>query len=109
MQIDQHTLPEVQELFAGWSEHTPTNILVKALVKGLGGEVNAPPAVSQEIPQHVFDAMQNSALAGIAAKAGPRLPITRGKDAGLPKSSPVFDFDELRERNKDVLRRRAKK
>lgn len=44
--------------------------------------------------------MQKSALAGIAAKAGPRLPIVRGADKGLPKAAPVFDLDEMRLRNK---------
>jgi len=109
MQIDQHTLPEVQDLFAGWGEYTPTNVLLKALLKGLGGEQTPPTVSTPDIPSHVFDEMQRSALAGIAAKAGPRLPITRGKDAGLPKVAPVFDIDALRERNKEVLRRSAKR
>jgi hypothetical protein len=51
--------------------------------------------------------MQRAALVGIAAKAGPRLPIMSGPDRGLPKTLPTFDMEELKRRNIDVLKKRA--
>ena len=92
---------EVKELFEGWGEYPPTNILVKALVEGFGGKTSSLPS-QQEIPPAAMEEMQRSALAAIAIKAGPRLPIVRGKDKGLPKAPPVFDLDELRRRNANV-------
>ena len=97
-EIDSHTLPEVRELFDGWSDHPPTNLLVKAIVEGLGGgkpKTYAP----VDVPPEAFEQMQKSALAAIAVKAGPRVPIIHGKDKGLPKAAPIFDLDELRKRN----------
>lgn len=53
-----------------------------------------------------FEAMQNSALGAITSKAGSRLPVMQGKDPGLPKAAPVFDLDELRKRNSDIMSQR---
>lgn len=53
-----------------------------------------------------FEAMQNSALGAITSKAGNRLPVMQGKDPGLPKAAPVFDLEELRKRNSDLMARR---
>ena len=113
-EIDSHTLPEVNELFSGWDEHTPTHLLVKALVEGFGGgKISSPsppgsanPAYA--VPLEAQAAMQTSVLNNIAAKAGPAMPILRGRDPGLPAKPPSFDLDELRERNLDILRKRAK-
>lgn len=108
-QVDGHTLGEVNELFAGWDDYPPTNILVKALVEGFG--VKKKPKTDGEdfvVPQEAQDAMQRSAVGAIAAKADPRwLPVTRGRDRGLPKAAPVFDLTELRERNLEALRKRV--
>ena len=108
-QIDEHTLLEVNELFKGWEDYPPTNILVKALVNGFGGIKK--PKVDEDgftIPSEAQDAMQRSAVGAIAAKADPRwLPVTRGRDRGLPKAAPVFDLTELRERNLEALRKRV--
>ena len=100
-------MPEVNELFAGWGEYTPTNLLVKAIVEGLGGGVKEKPMAEQDIPPEAMEAMRNSALTAIAAKAGSRVPILQGRDPGLPKAEPAFDLEEMRRRNADVLRRRA--
>lgn len=86
-------------------------MLVKSLVEGFSGGTKK--AVSQDdtssaIPQEAFDAMQREALRGISQKVGSRLPIVRGKDRGLPKVEPVFDLNVMKERNVDVIRRRAK-
>jgi hypothetical protein len=85
-------------------------LLVKAIVDGFGGGTKAPSADNDtaEIPQEAMDAMQREAMRGIAAKAGSRLPIVRGRDRGLPKKEPVFDIGAMRERNAEVIRRRAK-
>jgi len=102
----------VNELFAGWKDHPPTNILVKALLDGFagggkkssadGGEINIPPSAQ--------DAMQRAAVAAISAKADAKwLPVTRGRDPGMPTSAPVFDVDELRSRNREVIKKRAKR
>jgi hypothetical protein len=53
--------------------------------------------------------MQRSALQGIKEKAGPLLPIMRGRDPGLPKAPPVFDLDKMREKNIASLRKRVTK
>lgn len=101
---------EANELFNGWDEYPPTNILVKALVEGFGGGVKKKQLVDDDstidVPDEAFKAMQRSALAGIAARAQGRLPIIAGPDLGLPKSQPVFDIDEMRKRNNDVIARR---
>ena len=99
-------MPEVNELFSGWDEYPPTNILVKALVEGFGGKKKSTVDETVEMPQEAFDAMQKSAMAEIAVKAGPRLPILQGKDRGLPKTPPVFDIEVMRQRNAEVLARR---
>lgn len=101
-------MAEVNELFAGWSEHPPTNILVKALVEGFGGGVKTQVRYYDtiDIPVEATAAMQRSALAGIAAKAGATLPVLQGHDSGLPKATPIFDIGEMRERNANVIRRR---
>jgi hypothetical protein len=100
---------EVNDLFAGWDEHPPTNILVKALLEGLGGgnKAKTKAVTSADIPAAAMDAMQKSAMQAIAAKAGPTLPIIQGKDKALPKTPPIFDENELRQRNAEVLKRRA--
>ena len=89
-------MAEVNELFVGWDEHPPTNILVKAFV---GWGKKEQPLVDATIPPEALEQMQRSALAAISAKAGNRLPIIKGKDKGLPKVQPTFDLDELRRRN----------
>lgn len=109
-QIDQHTLAEARELFEGWDEHPPTNILVKALLDGFGGGKNTKPDPDLKLPPHIQDTLQRSAVAAINAKADPKwLPVTRGRDPGLPGVAPIFDLDELREKNAERLRQRAQK
>lgn len=85
---------------------------MKALVEGFGGGIKskAEGEAGLTIPSEAQEAMQRSALAGITSKADPRwLPVTRGEDRGLPKTSPVFDLSRLREKNLEVLRKRVKK
>ena len=106
-EIDQHTLAEANELFSGWSEFPPTNLLVKALVEGLGGGTKPKVDPEVDVPPEALAAMQRSAVGAISAKAGPRLPVVKGPDPGLPKTAPVFDIEELRRRNEDISRRRA--
>lgn len=91
----------MNDLFRGWDEYPPTNLLVKAIVEGLGG-CKAVAAPEVEMTSEAFEAMQNSAIAAIAAKAGSRLPVVQGRDRGLPNKAPVFDLDELRNRNMTV-------
>jgi hypothetical protein len=100
-------LAEANELFTGWKEFPPTNLLVKAIVEGLGGGVKSENEAPFEVPDEAMAEMQRSAASAIVAKAGNRLPMVRGKDAGLPKAPPVFDIEELRKRNAEVARRRA--
>jgi hypothetical protein len=91
---------EANELFSGWADFPPTNLLLKGLLEGLGGGTKpAENGPNAEIPAEAQLAMQQAALTEIAAKAGPRIPITRGRDKGLPKTQPTFDPDALRERN----------
>jgi hypothetical protein len=98
---------EVNELFSGWVDHPPTNILVKAIVEGLGGGRKAQiDHETMDIPPDASAAMQRSALAGIASKAGPTLPVMRGRDLGLPTAQPVFDIDEMKRRNAEIMNRR---
>jgi len=99
---------EAQELFEGWVDHPPTNLLVKAIVEGFGG---AKPKLAEgawsadNIPPEAMQAMQNSALQQIAVKAGPTLPIQRGRDKGLPKAPPIFDEETMRQRNEEARAR----
>jgi len=100
-EIDSHTLAEVNELFEGWRDYPPTNLLVKALVEGFGGKAATAESKtpSADIPPAAMAAMQNSALAQIQVKAGPTLPVVRGRDPGLPKTPPIFDPEVLRAKN----------
>lgn len=50
--------------------------------------------------------MQSATLTELAAKAGPNLPIIRGRDPDLPPA-PVFDLDEMRSRNQELLKKRV--
>ena len=98
---------EVNELFLGWEDFPPTNLLLKALVEGFGGGKPAHRATEPlEIPPEAAQAMQDSAMAAIVAKAGSRLPIVRGRDPGLPKTPPVFDLEALRKRNAEATAKR---
>jgi hypothetical protein len=100
-------LPEVEDLFSGWEEFPPTNLLVKAIVEGLGGGRKVTSSEDFTVPSEALDAMQRSALSQISAKAGPQLPVIRGADVGLPKTTPVFDLDTMRQRNQDRLKTRV--
>lgn len=95
-------------MFAGWDEHPPTNILVKALLDGLSG--GAKPKTDAEgnwnIPPEALAEMQKSAVASIQAKADPGwLPVKSGPDKGMPKMAPIFDVDELKAKNAEALQR----
>jgi hypothetical protein len=80
--------------------------LVKALVEGFGGKPGADSAKEFYIPPEAMRAMQDSAMAEIATRAGNRLPIIKGRDKGLPKAPPTFDVDELKRRNEAVRQKR---
>lgn len=97
----------MNELFEGWSEHPPTNLLVKAIVEGLGGGRSSAPSENFVVPPEAQKAMQDSALAEISVKAGHQLPVLRGRDPGLPPAKPVFDLDEMKARNAEILQRRS--
>jgi hypothetical protein len=62
-----------------------------------------------DVPPEATAAMESSALSALATKAGPALPIMRGRDPGLPQAKPIFDIDELRSRNLDLLKTRVLK
>jgi hypothetical protein len=104
-------LPEVNELFEGWNDHPPLNVMVQILVESFSGvKFGKAAEVSPEgieLPSEAMVEMTKSAMAGIEAKAGNRLPIVRGKDKGLPKEAPVFNVDELRLKNAEIIRKRA--
>ena len=93
-------------MFHGWEEYPPTNLLVKAIVEGLGGGAKPKDDVDIDVPPEAMLAMQRSAAQAIVTKAGPRLPMVRGADKGLPPTPPTFDIDELRRRNAEVIQRR---
>ena len=97
---------EANELFTDWEEYPPTNLLVKAIVEGLGGGAKPKENVDFAVPPEAMLAMQRSAAQAIVTKAGPRLPMVRGPDKGLPPTPPTFDLEEMRKRNVDVIQRR---
>ena len=90
--IDEHTLAEVNDLFEGWNDSPPTNLLVRAIVEGLGG--GRKPVFVQDQAQ-----ISDRDLTELASQAGKALPIQRGPDPGLPKAAPVFDLDLMRKKN----------
>lgn len=100
-------MAEANELFEGWSEHPPTNLLLKAIVEGLGG-AQVPGSALPNVPPEAAEAMERAALAEIQAKGAGRIPIVRGRDKGLPKTPPVFDLDTMRAHNADVAKAFAK-
>jgi hypothetical protein len=104
-------LGEANELFQGWDEHPPTNLLLKAIAVGFGVIKKPEIKVQDDTLQHqqAFDAMQRAAMHEIAVKAGPRLPILQGPDLGLPKAKPIFDIEELLKRNANVVQQRAER
>jgi len=99
-------LAEANELFEGWGEHPPTNLLVKAIVEGFGGTRPGPMGQTADVqmPPAAAEAMEKAALAEIRTKGAGRIPIIQGRDKGLPKAPPVFDLDKLRERNGTVAK-----
>jgi hypothetical protein len=103
--IDELTLADVNDLTSQWKDHPPTNILLKGLIEGLAGGSKPTVDAAVDMPPEAFEAMQNAALAGIAARAGNRIPIMAGRDPGLPKAAPVFDLDTLRQRNAEAKAR----
>jgi hypothetical protein len=103
LEIDQHTLLEVNELFEGWGDAPPTNLLLKAIIEGFGGKGQGraePPVSAVQTPQDV-----DSALQELASKAGPALPVMRGKDPALGRFKPVFDEDSLKAKNLSAQQR----
>jgi hypothetical protein len=75
---------------------------------GLSGGTKEDKSETIDMPPEAFEAMQASAVAAIAAKAGSRLPIVQGRDRGLPKAPPVFDIEEMKKRNEAGLRKKGK-
>ena len=104
-------MAEVNELFEGWEDYPPVSVTLKALAAGFGVGVkeNKVEEDGTFVPSEAQEAMQRSALQAIATKAGGRLPIMRGRDPGLPKAKPVFDLNELRNKNMDTLKRKLTK
>jgi hypothetical protein len=96
-------LRDAQDLTAQWKDHPPTNILLKGFIEGFSGSAKPPEPL--EIPPEAFEAIQNSAIAGIAARAGNRLPIMAGRDRGLPKATPIFDLEAMRKKNEEAKAR----
>jgi hypothetical protein len=99
-------------LFRQWADYPPTNILLKALLEGLGGTKSKVEVEEQEATlgpnDPAFGEMQRAAAAAISMKAGRALPIMRGRDPGLPAAAPVFDESEMRKRNAEILRRKGR-
>ena len=59
----------------------------------------------QSLPQdsNPIDNVTEKDLMELSRKAGPALPILRGKDVGLPKRAPVFDFEQMKEKNRQGM------
>lgn len=104
-QIDELTLGEANGLFGSWKENPPTNLLLSAIVQAFGGG-SAQPSVSEktDVPKHVIT---DSDLTKLSVVAGANLPIRR-KDPGLPKTKPVFDMNDLVEKNNRMIRTRGR-
>lgn len=86
---------EVNELFAGWEEHPPVYVLVKAIVQGLGGGGAMPSR--ETIEEQIID---DQILNKLRAEVQGYMPVVRGRDPGLPKSKVVTDLDQMREKNR---------
>ena len=92
-------------MFEGWSDHPPTNLLLKAIVEGLGGgKATGTKQAELAVPPEAAEAMEKAALAEIRTKGAGRIPIVRGRDKGLPKTLPVFDIDAMRANNATTAR-----
>lgn len=83
-------------IFASWREYPPVNVLLKSLLEGLGAKPEDPTVTPSE-------------LAELHKQVGSALPIIKGRDVGLPKSTPVFDLDEMRRKNQTLIKNRLKK
>lgn len=78
-------------------------------MEGLGGGNKSPSAGAHaDVPPEAAEAMQRSALTEIAAKAGRRIPIVRGRDKGLPKAPPILDVEAMRAKNEATAVRLTK-
>ncbi len=102
-------MPEANELFEGWVDYPPTNILVKAIVGWTSGTGTKGVNGGAIMPPEAAEAMEKAALAEIQAKGAGRIPIVRGRDKGLPKAPPVFDVEAMRAHNTDVAKTFAKR
>lgn len=97
-------MPEINDLIGQWHDYPPTNLLLKALLDGLSGKAK-PAAEAETVVRPDMDQLR--VISEISMKAGPHMPVVRGKDSGLPRTPPSFNVDELRQRNAEVLRRKA--
>lgn len=85
-------------------------MILKGFIGGFGGNATEPKTkTADEIPVEAMTAMQNSVMREIAVKAGNRLPVTKGRDRGLPKAPPVFDLEALRAKNAEAVERMKKR
>lgn len=100
------TLAEANMYFRGWEESPPTFVLVRAIAEGLGGEVRQPTEAEKAVEAAGADVERT--LTEISVRSRGSVPVTRGKDLGLPKIPPAFDLDEMRRRNAERVLMRHK-
>lgn len=112
--IGSMTLVEARAIIKTWAKNPPSNVLLKWIVEGLMGKPSGQPrqqigADGLPVPQSGLEHGVNTdaQLIEIAAKSGGSVPVQRGRDLGLPPTPPVWDMDELRERNRNIVVQRA--
>lgn len=96
------TLPEANALFKGWDKEPPVYLSLKALLQGFVGAAkgNGAPRTTAAITSNPD---VDKTLSEISVKAGRAIPVLRGKDHGLPKTVPVFDFEELKRQGRERI------
>lgn len=96
---------EANELFEGWADEPPTNVLLNGIVRGFAGKGATTPSREQRALETggAITNVTDADLIKLSVEAGPALPVQRTKDIGLPKKAPVFDMLEMRKRNTDVI------
>lgn len=93
--IDDLTLPLVREITAEWNEAPPLVFLVDALVRGFSSQ-----STSGAHP------ISDSDIYKLVSEVGSALPVV-ARDPNLPKSAPVFDLSEMRQRNAMAIKNKA--
>jgi hypothetical protein len=93
--IDEMTLDNAEEIFSHWEQTPPTYQVAGIIAQILGWQPRRSRKGDAPSPQ-----TQQAEIAELLARPPDGMPVVRG-GTGMP--APVFDLDEMRERNREKM------